>query len=69
MICTHNCYSFDPNPQRYKYGYLTPHSKYSVEQVPLSLVIGLDETRYIKISHGHVFVFQPEAGSDKLPPH
>ena len=69
MICTHNCYSFDTNPPSCKYGYLYPHSKYSVEQVPLTIVIGLDETGYTKISDGHVCFFHPEAGSNKLPPH
>ena len=68
MIFTQNCYSFDPNPQSCKYGYLTPRSKYSVEQVPLSLVIILDETRYKKVSHGHVCVFQLEAGYEPPPP-
>ena len=69
MIFTHNCYSFDTKPPIRKYCYLPPHSKYSVEQFPLPLVIGLNETGYTKFSHGHVCVFQPESGSDIKFPH
>ena len=44
MFCTPKFYSFDPNNPRFKYGYLTPNSRYSVEQVPPPIVVGLDQT-------------------------
>ena len=44
IICTHNCYYFDPNNPRLKYGYLLLHRQYKADQVTLPLVIGLDET-------------------------
>ena len=68
IIFIHDCYSFDTNPPSCKYGYLPPHVQYSVEQVPLLLFIGLDKTWYTKVSHGHVCVSQPDAGSKKNLP-
>ena len=41
------------------------HRRYSVDQVPPPLVIGLDENWDKKVSHGHVRFSQIGAGSDK----
>ena len=63
---TNNLYSFGPNNPSCKYGYFTPHRRYSVDQVPPLLVIGHDVTLDTKIIHGCVRVSHPSAGSEKL---
>ena len=65
MMFTHSCCSFDQNNPHCKYGSLPPHMRYSVDQSPLPIMIGLDDTCDTKSSHVPVCVSQTGAGSEK----
>ena len=51
---------------RFNYGYFPTHWLKSLEQVPLPLVIGIDDTWDTKGSHGPVCFYQPYYGSEKV---
>ena len=63
MLHTQNCNLFNQNDLRCKYGYLTPHTRYPVEQVTIPILIGLDVTWYTKGSHVHMCIFHKDSGS------
>ena len=63
MICTNKFYSFGPNNPICEYDSSPPHMRYSVDQVPPPIGIGLDDTWDTKGSNGHVSVSHPGAGS------
>ena len=44
MICAHNFIAFIQKKPRWKYAYCPPRSQYSVKNLPISVVIVLDDT-------------------------
>ena len=65
MLFTNNCYYFDFKNSTCNYSSFPAHRSKSVDQVPLPLVIGLDDNWDTKGSHGPVFSSQSGAGSEK----
>ena len=65
-IFTWDFYSFDTNNPRCEYSSFPPHRKYLLYQVPLPLLVFLDDTWYTKGIHGYMFVYHPGVGYDTL---
>ena len=65
MLFTNKFYYFDFKKSTCNYSSFPTHRSKSVDQVPLPLVIGLDDNWDTKGSHGPVCFSQPGAGSGK----
>ena len=64
--CTHNGYNFNPNDESRKCSACTPRGLYMVDQVPLPIIIGLDNTWYAWGNNFPVCMSQTVSGTEKL---